>query len=81
MKYLIPAITFSLFAFTACQSEHTTETTNTNTDTGAYVNPTTGSEGMTIPDRDTPYIETESPELLKKTDSSMQNSSPQQQGY
>lgn len=35
---------------------------------------------MTIPDRDTPYIETESPELLKRTDSAM-GGSAQPQAY
>lgn len=80
MKHLLPILTIALLSFTACQSEYKNETDN-NTDTGAYVDPATGSAGMTIPDRDTPYIETESPEIMKQTDSSMQSGTTQPQAY
>lgn len=80
MKYLIPTIAIALLTLGACQSENKTETTTTDTG-GTYVEPTTGSAGMTIPDRDTPFIETQSPELLKKTDSAMQQNASQPQAY
>lgn len=79
MKYLLPTLAIALLSFTACQSDNQTNTTDN--DTGAYVDPTTGSAGMTIPDRDTPYIETQSPELMKETDSAMNSGSTQPQAY
>lgn len=72
MKSLIPILALAFFSLVACQNENT-DNNNNNADSGAYVNPTTGSEGMTIPDRDTPYIETNSPQLMERIDTAMES--------
>lgn len=72
MKSFIPILALAFFSLAACQNENT-DNNNNNADSGAYVNPTAGSEGMTIPDRDTPYIETNSPQLMERIDTAMEN--------
>ena len=74
-------LALTAIAFAACNNEPAENNTNTTQDTGQYVDPQTGSTGMTIPDRDTPYIETKSPQILKKIDSNMQQGDTQPQAY